>query len=122
MPRYTERVIGDTTVVELRGDIDVLTAPRVSARLDMLAAGPPPDLVLDLRPVSFIDCAGLGLLCRARNRVRAQHGRLRLVNDSASFLRILRCAGLVGAFELHTRLPEALLRVPGTAEVSSTVC
>ncbi|WP_189940793.1 STAS domain-containing protein [Streptomyces aurantiogriseus] len=120
-PHHTERVVGGTTIVELRGEIDILTAPQISARLDILTAGPPRDLVLDLRPVSFIDCAGLSLLCRARNRVLAQHGRLRLVNDSTSFLRILRCAGLAGVFELYSRLPEALFRVPETAVVPAGV-
>lgn len=80
-PEHTARV------VTLHGDLDLLTAPALRERLDMLTAGPCPDLVLDLRPVSFIDCAGLGVLCRVRNRVRARHGRLRLVTGSASVRR-----------------------------------
>ncbi|MGX4694039.1 STAS domain-containing protein [Streptomyces sp. JNUCC 63] len=58
---------------------------------------------MDLRPAAFIDCAGLGLPCRARNRVAARGGRLRLVSGSASFRRILRRTGLDGFFVL---LPE----------------
>ncbi|MFC9909876.1 STAS domain-containing protein [Streptomyces sp. NPDC059862] len=52
---------GGTTVVELRGEIGILTAPPRAAHLDVLTAGPCPDLVLDLRSVSFIDCRGPGL-------------------------------------------------------------
>ena len=63
-----------------------------------------PDLVVDLRDVSFIDCSGLRVLCRARRRVEARHGRLRLLSDDPSFLRILRRTGLGGAFEVHSRL------------------
>ncbi|MER6185947.1 STAS domain-containing protein, partial [Streptomyces sp. NPDC001652] len=76
-PRPTERVISATTVVELRGEIDILTTPPLSARLDTLTAGPHPDLLLDLRRVSFIDCSGLRVLCRASTRVLARHGRHR---------------------------------------------
>lgn len=111
-PNPTERADGTTAVVELRGEIDILTVPPLEARLDALTAGPRPDVVLDLRPVFFIDCTGLGLLCRTRNRVLARGGRLRLVSDSASFPRILRGTGLAGAFELCSELPGGLVTGP----------
>ncbi|MFI9614962.1 STAS domain-containing protein [Streptomyces sp. NPDC052023] len=113
-PRTTERVVGDTTIVELSGEIDIFTAPRIGARLNVLCARPFPDLVLDLREVSFIDCSGLGLLCRVSNSVRARHGRLRLVTDSPRFLRILRLTGLSGAFELCGGLQDAPAASPCT--------
>ncbi|MGW2098680.1 STAS domain-containing protein [Streptomyces olivaceoviridis] len=112
-PRHTERAIGGMTILELRGEIDILTAPPIGTRLDNLTAVALPDLVVDLRAVSFIDCAGLGMLCRARNRVVKRLGRLRLVTDSNQFLRILRAAGLDGVFDMHDHLPEALTAVPG---------
>ncbi|MEV0738248.1 STAS domain-containing protein [Streptomyces sp. NPDC050549] len=110
--RSSERVIAGTTVVELHGEIDLLTGQPLSARLDALTAGPCPDLVLDLRAVSFIDCAGLGVLCRARNRTAARGGRLRLVTGRTGFLRILHHARLGDAFEIHARLSKALSAGP----------
>jgi anti-sigma B factor antagonist len=120
-PMPAERVIAGTAVVALRGEIDVLTAQPLSARLDALTAGPRPDLVLDLRSLSFIDCAGLGVLCRARNRTAARDGRLRLVTGDARFLRILRHAHLGGVFEIHTRLSDALARTPQSGDASAAV-
>jgi anti-sigma B factor antagonist len=79
----------------------------------MLTAGPRPDLVLDLRSVSFIDCAGLSMLCRARNRTTARGGRLRFVTGDTGFLRILRHAQLGGVFEIHSRLSNALTATAG---------
>ncbi|MEV6481837.1 STAS domain-containing protein [Streptomyces sp. NPDC051576] len=111
----THRVVGDATVVTLRGEIDVLAAPPLSTRLDRLTAGPRPDLVLDLRPVSFIDCAGLSVLCRAHNRARARQGRVRLVTDSALFVRVLRCTGLTGVLDIHARWPDDLPGLPASA-------
>jgi anti-sigma B factor antagonist len=102
-----ERTVDGTTIVALHGEIDLVTAIPLAARLDALTSAPCPDLVLDLRTVSFIDCAGLGVLCRTLNRVRARHGRLRLVTGSGRFLRLLRAVGLGGAFEVHPRLPTA---------------
>ncbi|MER5599184.1 STAS domain-containing protein [Streptomyces sp. NPDC002265] len=82
--------------------------PTLATYLDAVTAGPRPDLVLGLRPVSVVDRAGLGVLCRAPNRARARRGRLRLVTDSTRFLRILRCTGLTGSFDNHPKWPEGL--------------
>lgn len=120
-PHHTERVVGGTTIVELCGEIDILTAPPVSARLDALTSASGADLVLDLSAVSFIDCTGLGMLCRIRNRVLARQGRLRLVTDSPGFRRILRCAHLAGVFDLHSHLPEPLLRPSAAGVACATV-
>ncbi|WSZ72420.1 STAS domain-containing protein [Streptomyces chartreusis] len=102
------RAVAGTTVVELCGEIDLLAAPALWARLDSLTAGTCPDLVLDLRAVCFIDCTGLGVLCRARNRVTARQGRLRLVNRDPCFLRGLGITGLGDAFEINPDLPALL--------------
>ncbi|QTE02426.1 STAS domain-containing protein [Streptomyces cyanogenus] len=109
------RAVGGTSVVELYGEIDILTAPSVMSCLDDLTACARPDLVVDLRAVSFIDCAGLGLLCRARSRVRERGGRLRLVSGSLRLLRIMNAVGLGDAFEICDRLPEAVSAAPGKA-------
>ncbi|MEU6148186.1 STAS domain-containing protein [Streptomyces sp. NPDC047081] len=105
---HTERTVGDATVVELRGEIDILTESALSVRIDALTAGTCPDLVLDLRPVTFIDCSGLRLLCRAHNRVQGRQGRLRLIADRDRLMRILQPARLAGVFEIHPDLPTAL--------------
>ncbi|MDF3146798.1 MULTISPECIES: STAS domain-containing protein [unclassified Streptomyces] len=104
MPPLSVRAVAGTTLVELRGEIDLFAASHLAAHLDAL----PSDLVLDLRGVSFVDCSGLGVLCRTRNRILARQGRLRLVTDSARFLRVLRIAGLAGVFEIHPGLPTPL--------------
>lgn len=95
-------------MVTLHGEIDLLTAPAVTARLDRLTAGRRPDVVIDLRTVDFIDCSGLGALCRARRRALARRGRLRLVCDSPRFLQILRYVRLEGDFDIRPRLVDAL--------------
>ncbi|MFE2422954.1 STAS domain-containing protein [Streptomyces hokutonensis] len=118
--RSSERVIAGTTVVELHGEIDLLTGQPLSARLDMLTTAPSPDLVLDLRALSFIDCAGLGVLCRAQNRAAVRGGRLRLVTGRTGFLRILRHARLDDVFEIHARLSTALAAGPESDGASAT--
>ncbi|MBL3666138.1 STAS domain-containing protein [Streptomyces sp. M2CJ-2] len=104
----SERTVAGTTVVTPRGELDLRTVPVLSRRLDALTDRAFPDLVLDLRAVSFIDCSGLGVLCRARNRVLARGGRLRLITDRPSFLRVLHHVRLTGVFELLSRPPAEL--------------
>lgn len=111
-PHLRERVVGRDTVVELYGEIDILTAPPVSAHLDVLTAGPRPELVLDLRPVTFIDCRGLAVLCRARARVLNRGGRLRLVISGPRIPWLLRRTGLGQAFDVYPGLLEALAASP----------
>ncbi|QOV33393.1 STAS domain-containing protein [Streptomyces ferrugineus] len=103
-----ERSVGPYTVVELHGEIDMLSAPTVTARLDVLTSAGQPLLVLDLRPVTFIDCGGLGVLCRVRRRTLRRGGKLRLVVDGHRIPRILRFVGLNRAFDLYATLPDAL--------------
>jgi len=71
-----ERSVGATCVLELSGEVDILAASRTVGRLDALTSAHHPDLVLDLRAVTFIDCCGLSLLVRARRRVLERDGRL----------------------------------------------
>ncbi|MDL5205238.1 STAS domain-containing protein [Streptomyces sp. ALI-76-A] len=66
--------------------------------------------MLDLRSPSFTDRTGLGLPGRARDRVRARHGRFRLVGASPHFLRVLRRVRLTGVFEVYPRGSDAWVR------------
>lgn len=117
-PSRAVRTVDGTTIVTLHGEIDLVTATPLTACLDALTSGPHPDLVIDLRAVSFIDCAGLGVLCRTRNRILARQGRLRLVSGSSRFLWALHATGLGGVFEVHPDLADALPRTR-TADASS---
>ncbi|MCZ1005904.1 STAS domain-containing protein [Streptomyces lydicus] len=93
---------GGTTVLELRGELDILAVSVLSDRLDEITGTQGTDLVVDVRAVTFIDCAGLSLLSRARYRTRQRGGRLRLtgVFGGGSVARLLRMTGLTGSFEI----------------------
>ncbi|WP_445516474.1 STAS domain-containing protein [Streptomyces sp. NEAU-174] len=109
------QVLGGVTVAEIAGELDIFAAGRIVARLDSLVQVRCPDLVLDLRPVTFLDCAGLSLLCRLRNRVLERDGRLRLVIADPRFLRLLRTVRLDDAFEVLEELTPAIAGAAGAA-------
>jgi anti-sigma B factor antagonist len=100
VPVIHETVHDGSTVVALGGEVDALTAPRLSAYLDSLTRGDHPDVVIDLRHVDFIDCSGLAVLVRARRRVLEREGRLRLVCRDEFTLRTLQATRLAEAFTI----------------------
>ncbi|GGM07754.1 hypothetical protein GCM10010129_59580 [Streptomyces fumigatiscleroticus] len=107
----------DPLVIELWGELDVLATRHLSTRLACLARGTAGDLVLDLRPVTFIDCGGLSLLCVLRRQVLAlRHGQVSLVIDNPRFVHLLRLVRLSDAFPVTDRLPAAALRALGMAD------
>ncbi|WP_327295580.1 MULTISPECIES: STAS domain-containing protein [unclassified Streptomyces] len=89
---------GRFTVVELRGEIDVLAAGDIRECTDAATASQGARVIVDLRPATFIDCAALGLLCRARRRVLDRGGSIDLVCTRALHLRMLRVTGLARYF------------------------
>ena len=117
-----ERSVGATAVVEVTGELDIVAAASVSVRLDELTTGGRPDVVLDLRQVTFMDCGGLAALVRVRKRVLDRGGRLGIVSDSPAVLRLLRLTRMTRAFALHDDLASALgpvrpiLAAPGPVE------
>ncbi|WP_413760541.1 STAS domain-containing protein [Streptomyces sp. MMBL 11-3] len=83
---------GEATVVELHGEIDLFSAAAISAELDGATEPYAPQVLVDLRPVTFIDTSGLDVLHRAHARVRSRAGLLRLVVEKPHVRRLLRLA------------------------------
>jgi anti-sigma B factor antagonist len=102
---------GDSTVVEVGGEIDVASAPELRDCLYQTIDIGSGRLVVDLRQVSFIDSIGLGVLVGAKRRLRGQgpgDGSIQLVCAEGLVLRVLRRTGLDGTFTLHATLADAL--------------
>ncbi|MFJ3669336.1 STAS domain-containing protein [Streptomyces sp. NPDC090106] len=97
--------LGPFTVVEALGEIDLLTAGPLAEHLLAAARGTRPDILVDLRPVTFLDCSGLRVLCRAEALAREREGRLRVVSDDPRIRRLLRVSGLLKRFTPVPELP-----------------
>ena len=110
--RVVSREVGQQTVVEVDGEIDVATADTLRERLNALIDRQQVDLVVDLRDVSFMDSTGLGLLVGTLKRVRTAGGRLQLVVDSERLLMVFRITALEQVFTIRPSLDEALVEEP----------
>ena len=81
--------------VEITGEMDLRTAPRLRDSLDaLIARHPGRDLVLDLTGVSFIDSAGLGVLLGRYRRLEQRGARMVLVGVSSGVHAMLALAGM----------------------------
>jgi anti-sigma B factor antagonist len=73
------RSVSDHLVLEIGGEIDVYTAPRLRERLLEMVNSGEKHIVVDLGRVEFLDSTGLGVLVGAHRRLRARDGSLNLV-------------------------------------------
>lgn len=99
---------GGRTVVEVGGEIDVYTAPKLREQLVDLVAGGRYHLIVDMQGVDFLDSTGLGVLVGGLKRVRSHDGSLHLVCSQERILKIFRITGLTKVFPIHGSVAEAL--------------
>jgi anti-sigma B factor antagonist len=90
------------------GELDIATTGPLRAHFEqVLAQARPARIILDMRGVSFIAAAGIGLLAELRNTA-ALHGVELLLGDrSPAVTRLLKLVGLAGQY------PSAVHRAEG---------
>ena len=99
---------GDRTVVQVRGEIDVFTAPELRSYLEDLVRTGRHRLIVDMEHVEFIDSTGLSALVNVLKLVRTYDGSLRLVCTHERIIRLFRITVLPKAFPIHDTVAEAL--------------
>jgi anti-sigma B factor antagonist len=99
---------GDWTVLEVGGEVDVYTAPKLREKLVELVGEGHYQIVVDMTKVEFLDSTGLGVLVGGLKRVRSHDGSLALVCSQERILKIFRITGLTKVFPIHDSLEEAL--------------
>jgi anti-sigma B factor antagonist len=95
------------TVIEVGGEIDVYTAPKLRERLISLVESGSHELIVDMESVEFLDSTGLGVLVGGLKRVRAHDGWIDLVCTQSRILRIFRITGLNKVFSIYDTVAEA---------------
>ena len=95
-------------VVDVEGEIDVYTAPRLRELLIELVNKGHFRLIVNMERVEFLDSTGLGVLVGGLKRVRAHDGSLDLVCTQERILKIFRITGLTKVFGIHDTVDEAI--------------
>jgi len=95
-------------VIDIRGEIDMYTAPRLRELLIDLVSQGSYQLVVNLDKVGFLDSTGLGVLVGGLRRVRAHDGSLDLVCTQQRILKILKITGLTEVFGIYETADQAI--------------
>ncbi|MBT2384918.1 STAS domain-containing protein [Streptomyces sp. ISL-11] len=104
---------GDWAVLQVSGEMDLVTSPVVRQRVHDAVADGRRSLVLDLAEVRFCDSSGVGVLIAARRLMRSCQGRLRLILpaqgavDGSHVNRVLGALGVRRLFEIYPDLTTA---------------
>ena len=99
---------GGRTIIEVGGEIDVYTAPRLRDKITEVVGNGSYDLVVDLENVDFLDSTGLGVLVGGLKKVRSHNGSMQLICTQERLLKIFRITGLAKVFAIHGSQAEAL--------------
>lgn len=89
-------------VVVASGELDASTAPVLAGPLRRAAGSEVPELVVDVRRLSFCDVAGLKLLAETANRLRVGGRRLVVLGPCPSLKLLLDLLGPAAPFELSS--------------------
>jgi anti-anti-sigma factor len=100
---------GDLTeVLMLDGAFDRSNAAQVELALGDAIVADKPQLVIDLRGVSFLDSTMLRVLIQGLGDTTARGGQLALIRPNATVWRVFVLTGLSHSFDSFGRLEEAL--------------
>ena len=100
-------------VIDVQGEIDMYTAPRLRELLIDLVSKGSCQLVVNLDKVGFLDSTGLGVLVGGLKRVRAHDGSLDLVCTQQRILKIFRITGLTQVFGIYQTVDQAIAAAKG---------
>jgi anti-sigma B factor antagonist len=109
MLAIAETSAGDVTVLHLTGRLVIEDGDTpLGATIDRLLAAGRVKLVLDLRQVTYIDSAGLGLLVSRYVRARRRGGDLRLVQLSQRSQHLMTITKLSAVFAVFASEADAI--------------
>ena len=105
----TERAVGDVTVLELDGRL-VLYEGETDLKTvinDLVSRGRT-KIILDLKNVTYIDSAGVGMIIAKYVSVRRAGGDVKLLNLSRRSVRVMTITRLLEVFETFDSEKEAV--------------
>jgi anti-sigma B factor antagonist len=108
------RLVSTHAVVEVGGEVDVFTAPRLRDRLNEVVGSGQQHLIVDLTKVDFLDSTGLGVLVGVNRRLERAGGTVVLVCPHEKLLKIFRIAGLLTVFKIYRTVLEATAAAPSS--------
>ena len=103
-------VDAETYAIEPHGELDIATAPELTAALDAAIQTGKRFVALDLGGVRLVDATTLGVMLRAQRRLERRGGGLVTICSDPRIARVFEITGLVDVLGVTTSRREALSR------------
>ncbi|MEC2058004.1 anti-sigma factor antagonist [Peribacillus psychrosaccharolyticus] len=94
--------INSTVEVQVKGEIDAYTAPKLRESLFPLSEQANVSMVVDLTEVSYMDSTGLGVFVGLFKSVRAHNGEFKLIGLSERLRRLFDITGLADIIDIKS--------------------
>jgi anti-sigma B factor antagonist len=99
-------------VIDLEGEIDVYTYPKLSDALQYVFETYPlaKDLIVNLDKIRYIDSTGLGVIANGANQIKKiNQGYINIINATPQIKKIFDVSGLISAnFKIFDNEDDAL--------------
>jgi len=87
-------------IIDLEGEIDVYTYPKLSDALKLVFEQYPvtKNIIINLSQVRYIDSTGLGVIANGANQIsRLSEGNINIINATPQIRKIFDVSGLISA-------------------------
>ncbi|HEY1641732.1 MAG TPA: STAS domain-containing protein [Streptosporangiaceae bacterium] len=109
---------GSVTIVAARGDLDIITSPRLDSCLTD-ARRATAQVILDLSAVDFMDTSCLAVIVGHWKKLAARGGTLALAGARYRYTKTLWITGLADRLPMFDDVPAALAAVPAQPEAAA---
>lgn len=99
---------GKWMVVDVKGEVDVYTAPKLREKIVDLVTQGSHEIIVNLEGVEFLDSTGLGVLVGGLKRVKSHDGTMALVCTKPKILKVFSITGLSKVFPIFDTVQEAV--------------
>lgn len=113
--RLTTQARGDSVVVTIHGDLDIVTSPALDECLTELEASHD-RIILDLSDVDFLDTSALAVIVGHWKKAESAGGMLGLSGARYRYTKTLWITGLADRLPLYETLDQALTAQAQAAE------
>lgn len=105
-------------IIDLEGEIDVYTYPKLSDALKVVFEKYPQtkDLIINLGSVRYIDSTGLGVIANGANQIsRLSNGYVTVINATPQIRKIFDVSGLISTnFHMMENEESAMTHITGS--------
>ena len=89
-----EKHVGETTLVEVHGELDCSTVPSLEGHMDSVLHDGHGPVVLDLRELRFMDVSGLRLAVRLEARAQLHGVPFQMLEGHGPVARVFELTGM----------------------------